>query len=54
VLALGALFTGVPEAVRCLQTFLEAGFDGGERHARRIEKIARLEQTSLEEQKAIA
>jgi ribose 5-phosphate isomerase B len=52
VLALGALFTGAPDIERLLQAFLGTEFDGGERHVRRIGKIAKLEKKPLEEQKA--
>jgi ribose 5-phosphate isomerase B len=52
VLALGAKFVAPPDAERLVSAFLETEFDGGVRHARRIEKIARLEQSCLEEQKS--
>jgi ribose 5-phosphate isomerase B len=45
VLTLGARLTGHETAVEILRTWLEAEFAGG-RHARRVEKIADLEQTS--------
>jgi ribose 5-phosphate isomerase B len=49
VLALGARFTDFAEAARLLHVFLETGFDGGARHARRIGKITQIEK---QEQKA--
>jgi len=42
VLTLGARFTELPLAQQLLQTFLETPFEGG-RHARRVAKIAQLE-----------
>jgi ribose 5-phosphate isomerase B len=39
VLVLGARVTGVEVARDCLLTFLNTGFDGGERHLRRIVKL---------------
>jgi ribose 5-phosphate isomerase B len=43
VLTLGAKFTPVEDAIRWVNIFLETAFDGGVRHARRLEKIAQLE-----------
>jgi ribose 5-phosphate isomerase B len=57
VLALGSRFVDETEAKRLIDVFLSTEFDGGSRHARRIEKIAgieRDEQTRLQEaQKAV-
>ena len=44
ILAIGARFTGEAEAERLLEVFLDTGFDGGPRHIRRIQKIAKLEE----------
>jgi ribose 5-phosphate isomerase B len=43
VLTLGAKFTPIEDAVRWVDIFLKTPFSGGERHARRLEKIAQLE-----------
>ena len=43
VLALGARVTGLGPALRIVETFLDAGFDGG-RHARRVEMINALDE----------
>lgn len=51
ILAIGARFTGEAEAKHLIQVFLDTGFDGGARHSRRIEKIAKLERAQ-EERKA--
>ncbi len=48
VLTLGARFTDAPAAGALLDAFLETPFDGG-RHARRIGKIAALEETESHE-----
>jgi ribose 5-phosphate isomerase B len=40
VLALGARVVGTEVALDCLATFLETGFEGGERHARRVGKMS--------------
>ncbi len=40
VLALGARTTGVEVAKECLKTFLATGFEGGERHSRRVSKLS--------------
>ena len=40
VLALGARIVGVEVAKDCLQAFLSASFDGGERHQRRVDKLS--------------
>ena len=50
VIALGAKFLGSEEALRLVDIFLKTKFDGGPRHARRIEKIAAIERASHEEQ----
>ena len=42
VLAMGARIVGVELALGCVEAFLEGRFQGG-RHARRVEKISRLE-----------
>lgn len=39
VLALGARMIGSEVAADCLRAFLETGFEGGDRHLRRIEKM---------------
>ena len=39
VLALGARLIGEEAALDTLQAFLSTGFDGGERHARRVGKL---------------
>jgi len=39
VLALGARVTGEETARDCLKTFLDTGFEGGERHGRRVAKL---------------
>ena len=44
VLALGAMFTTATEAERYVESFLQTPFSGGERHARRITKLARIEE----------
>ncbi len=44
VLTLGAHFTPVEEAVKLVNIFLNTEFSGGERHRRRISKIAGLEE----------
>jgi ribose 5-phosphate isomerase B len=54
VLTLGAKFTGTDEASRLVDIFLSTAFDGGPRHARRIEKIAAIERRAHEEQAAKA
>ena len=43
VLALGSRIVGLEVARACVEAFLAAGFAGG-RHARRVDKISRLEQ----------
>ena len=43
VLAIGANYTSEPEATALLDVFLTTAFEGG-RHARRVEKIKKLEQ----------
>jgi ribose 5-phosphate isomerase B len=43
VLTLGAKFTDAPTAEALTDIFLTKEFDGGERHSRRVAKIARLE-----------
>lgn len=44
VLTIGAGFTGPALADELVQVFLATRFDGGERHQRRLAKIARIEQ----------
>lgn len=44
VLALGSMFTDTGEAERYLDAFLATPFSGGERHVRRISKLARIEE----------
>jgi ribose 5-phosphate isomerase B len=39
VLALGARLIGEEAALDTLQVFLSTGFDGGERHSRRVGKL---------------
>ena len=43
VLTLGAKYVDERRAMELIRTFLETEFSGGERHARRIAKIAQLE-----------
>jgi ribose 5-phosphate isomerase B len=50
VIALGAKFLSPDEATRLVDIFLTTEFDGGPRHARRIEKIAAMERKAHEEQ----
>ncbi|HYP06662.1 MAG TPA: ribose 5-phosphate isomerase B [Bryobacteraceae bacterium] len=50
VIALGAKFLNIDEASRLVAIFLSTEFDGGPRHARRIEKIAAMESKAHEEQ----
>lgn len=40
VLVLGARLTGVDIAEKCVDVFFSTEFDGGERHARRVAKLA--------------
>jgi ribose 5-phosphate isomerase B len=49
VIALGAKFLSAEEAARLVEIFLSTNFDGGERHARRIEKIAAIEGAHYQE-----
>ncbi|MEO8129073.1 MAG: ribose 5-phosphate isomerase B [Bryobacteraceae bacterium] len=49
VLTLGARFTSSEEAANLVDIFLNTNFSGGERHARRIAKLARLERLAQEE-----
>ena len=44
VLCLGSDVVGAELAADLVRAFLEAGFDGGERYVRRLEKIERIEQ----------
>ena len=44
MLAMGAGVTGGNLAERILDVFLTTGFDGGERHERRLAKVAEMEQ----------
>jgi ribose 5-phosphate isomerase B len=39
VIALGARTIGIETAKDCVTTFLTTGFDGGERHSRRVAKL---------------
>jgi ribose 5-phosphate isomerase B len=50
VIALGAKFLSPDEAAHLVDIFLTTEFDGGSRHARRIEKIAAMERKAHEEQ----
>jgi ribose 5-phosphate isomerase B len=50
VIALGAKFLSPDEASQLVDVFLKTEFDGGSRHARRIEKIAAMERKAHEEQ----
>ena len=50
VIALGAKFLDPDAASRLVDIFLTTEFDGGLRHARRIEKIAAMERKAHEEQ----
>ena len=43
VLALGAKYTSVETADQMIDVFLKTPFSGGERHSRRIAKVAKLE-----------
>ena len=43
VLALGARYTSVETADQMIDVFLKTPFSGGERHSRRIAKVAKLE-----------
>lgn len=45
VIALGAKFLSQEQAERLVDVFLTTDFDGGPRHARRVAKIAAIEQT---------
>ena len=49
VLTLGARFTSPEEASKLVDIFLTTKFSGGERHARRIAKLAGLERLAQEE-----
>lgn len=44
VLCLGARVIGPELALACARAFLEAEFSGGERHRRRLDKVAAIEQ----------
>jgi ribose 5-phosphate isomerase B len=44
VLAMGARIVGVELALGCVEAFIEGAFQGG-RHARRVDKIRRLEES---------
>lgn len=44
VLALGSMFTTEGDAGRYVDAFLATAFSGGERHARRIHKLSRIEE----------
>lgn len=47
ILAIAAKFTPKEEALRYLAAFLDTRFDGGERHERRLAKIANIEKAVL-------
>lgn len=47
VLALGARVVGVEVAAACAEAFVVARFDGGERHRRRLGKVAEIERRSM-------
>lgn len=49
ILALGAKFLSVDQAGRMTEIFLSTEFDGGARHARRVEKIAAIERSFQQE-----
>jgi len=49
VIALGARFLSPDHAARLIDIFLTTNFDGGVRHARRIEKIAAIERAKHQE-----
>ena len=49
VLTLGARFTTPEEAANLVDIFLNTNFSGGERHARRIAKLAELDRSAQEE-----
>ncbi len=50
MICLGGLVTGHALAWELVQTFLNAGFHGAERHRRRLDKLAALEQYEVENQ----
>lgn len=52
VLALGAKFLDESDAERLVQIFLDTKFDGETRHARRLDKIARIERSIHQERTA--
>jgi len=49
VLAIASKYTSEPEAEEMIDIFLGTGFSGGERHARRLDKISALERAAQEE-----
>jgi ribose 5-phosphate isomerase B len=49
VIALGAKFLSAEDAERLVSIFLTTDFDGGARHAHRIEKISAIERTNHQE-----
>lgn len=49
ILALGAKFLSIEQAARMAGIFLSTEFDGGPRHARRVEKIAAIERSFQQE-----
>jgi ribose 5-phosphate isomerase B len=53
VIALGAKFLSIDEAVRLANTFLTTEFSGAARHSRRIEKIIALENQEHAKEHAI-
>ena len=51
VLALGARYFDLPQAGKLVDVFLSTSFDGGERHSRRVSKLAQLDTMTREEVK---
>ncbi|MCB9279259.1 MAG: ribose 5-phosphate isomerase B [Lewinellaceae bacterium] len=47
VLCIGQRIIGIELAMEIVRTFLAAGFSGEERHARRLEKVLRIEQEQM-------
>lgn len=47
MLSLGVRFLTEDQALQAVETFLRASFSGDERHMRRIEKIKKIEESSL-------
>jgi ribose 5-phosphate isomerase B len=50
VLAFGAKFTNIDDAAALVDIFLNTPFDGGARHARRIQKIAAMETAGAQQE----